>query len=590
MYAQTRARAWCPGIRQLSAAILLAASLAQRSAAFEISAPLLPAVTNTAAVGQTASGKPEPKPSELSLRDFITLVLERNESIHLRLLEFEVNRKRYKGEWGAFEPELVLGYDRVENERQNTAEQRRSSGVLIFKEKNNIYNSGLEALVPTGARIRMGYTLRDLRNNLQDPIVPIPPLGTIVTNALGSLNGQPEYQTFVGLSVTQPILKNAWNSATLATVRLAALASDLAFQEYRRNMMIILSTAEAAYWNLYLSQEQVRFFDESVALAEGLVRDTRARLEAGRASDLDVLQAEAGLALRKSKLAEAQQKQRETVAQLRTPISLPVDAVEVEIRAKDQPNPLADVPPFEQSGQRALELNPDYLSEQKKLAQENVKLAYAKNQRLPQLDLKASYGLNGLGDSPGDSWQQAQSGDFPSFSVGVEVRIPLGGGIKARNDLDAARLKKKQALLQVKEIETQVLNAVKTALLKVENARNTVQNYRDVVRYDEDLLKTQMARLQEGKVEGRKVLEAEADLFEARNGVAEALVQHERARLEMVLVEGALLQARNLEWTQQELQERTGDAFRRAGGSEDRFNELLNELKTRYEPQHSITP
>ena len=589
MYAQTRARAWCPGIRQLSAAILLAASLAQRSAAFEISAPLLPAVTNTAAVGQTAPGKPEPKPSELSLRDFITLVLERNESIHLRLLEFEVNRKRYKGEWGAFEPELVLGYDRVENERQNTAEQRRSSGVLIFKEKNNIYNSGLEALVPTGARIRMGYTLRDLRNNLQDPIVPIPPLGTITTNALG-LNGQPEYQTFVGLSVTQPILKNAWNSATLATVRLAALASDLAFQEYRRNMMIILSTAEAAYWNLYLSQEQVRFFDESVALAEGLVRDTRARLEAGRASDLDVLQAEAGLALRKSKLAEAQQKQRETVAQLRTLISLPVDAVEVEIRAKDQPNPLADVPPFEQSGQRALELNPDYLSEQKKLAQENVKLAYAKNQRLPQLDLKASYGLNGLGDSPGDSWQQAQSGDFPSFSVGVEVRIPLGGGIKARNDLDAARLKKKQALLQVKEIETQVLNAVKTALLKVENARNTVQNYRDVVRYDEDLLKTQMARLQEGKVEGRKVLEAEADLFEARNGVAEALVQHERARLEMVLVEGALLQARNLEWTQQELQERTGDAFRRAGGSEDRFNELLNELKTRYEPQHSITP
>src|SRR5688572_4605858 len=117
----------------------------------------------------------EPRKLELGLSDFIALVLERNDSLHVRLLEFEINRRRQKGEWGAFEPELVLNYDRVENERQNTAEQRRSSGVAIFNEKNNLYSGGLEALVPTGARVRLGYTLRDLRNNLQDPLIPPPP-------------------------------------------------------------------------------------------------------------------------------------------------------------------------------------------------------------------------------------------------------------------------------------------------------------------------------------------------------------------------------------------------------------------------------
>src|SRR6266511_134428 len=93
--------------------------------------------------------------NELGVRDFLRLVLERNESLHARVLEFEIAQQHLKGERGFYEPELVLSYDRVENKRENTAEQRRSSGVAVFEEDNNIYNAGLEALVPTGAKIRL---------------------------------------------------------------------------------------------------------------------------------------------------------------------------------------------------------------------------------------------------------------------------------------------------------------------------------------------------------------------------------------------------------------------------------------------------
>ena len=525
-------------------------------------------------------------PSELGLRDFIRLVLERNETIQMRLLEFAITEKRHAAEQGIFEPELVLGYDRVENDRQNTAEQRRSAGVSVFSEGNNLYNGGIESLVPTGARIRLGYALRDLQNNLQD-LGTTPPLGGIITNLGGT--GR-EYQTFVGVSVTQPLLKSGWNSSTLANIRLAALGSDIAFQDYRRQMMVILSTAEATYWNLFLAQEQTRFFEESVAVAESLVRDNRARVDAGRGSELDVAQAQAGLALRRSKLFESRQKQRETAAQLRTLISAAPGAADLDWRAKDRPEPAADIPTFQEAGQKALALNPDYLTQKKKLAQENVRIAYAKNQRLPQLDLKASYGLNGLDSSPGASWEQAQSGDYPSFSVGAELRIPLAGGIKGRKEREAAELRKKQALLQIKETETQVLNALQTALMKVQSARDNVVNYRDVVRFDEEVLKTQLARLDAGKVESRKVLEAEADLFEAKNAVVDALVQQERSRLEMRLVEGALLESRHVEWTQKELQQKTREAFRRLGGSDERLHRLIGELRDRYSPPAGPTP
>src|SRR5207302_1469383 len=354
-----------------------------------------------------------------TLREFLQLVVERNESVQARELEFQIAQKKFKAERGIFEPELLLSYDRVENRRENTAEQRRSTGISQFEEKNNIYNAGLEALIPTGAKIRLGYSLHDLRNNLQDP-----PFGIIVTNT-----PRREFQTFAGVNLTQPLLKNGWFSATLANIRLAALASDVAFQEYRHQMMLVISTAEAAYWNLFLAQEQVRFFRESALLAETLVRDNEARFQTGKGSELEVLEAKAGLALRKT--------------------------------------------------------------------------------TLPEADLKASYGLNGLGPDPESSWEDVQQRGFPSFSAGVEWHIPLGGGIRAKNELDAAKLRKRQALITLKETETQILNAIDTALRKIRSTHEAIGDYELIVSFNRNLLDSELERLEVGKIGSRRVLEVE---------------------------------------------------------------------------------
>jgi outer membrane protein TolC len=509
----------------------------------------------------------------LSLRSFVQLVLQRNESLRARLLEFEINEKRFRGEQGIFEPELVLGYDRVDNERENTAEQRRSSGVQVFDEQNNIYNAGIEALVPSGAKVRLGYTLRDLRNNLQDPAQ-----GVIVTN---STRG--EWQTFAGISLTQPVLKNAWLNATKASIRVAMLQSDVSFQEYRRQMMLVVSTAEAAYWNLYMAQEQVRFFHESVRVAESLVTDNQTRLDAGRGSELEVLEARAGLALRKSKRAEAEQKYFENVSQLRTLLAMSGEDAAALLEAADQPGIAVTTPPFYQSGQMALEQNPDYLAQMKKLKQEDVRVAYAKNQRLPQLDLKASYGLNGLGPDAGSSFEDVQEGGYPSWSIGAELRIPLIGGIKVKNDLAAAKLRKQQVLVTLKDTETQILNAIQTALRKVSSAQESTTNYRNVVEYSTRLLETERTRLDAGRTTSRRVLEVDAAVFESRNAVVEAQVQYERALLELELVQGSLLQSRNLDLSQKEVRDRTTTLLKQHGISEEQYQRFANELQQRYE-------
>ncbi len=99
-----------------------------------------------------------------------------------------------------------------------------------------------------------------------------------------------------------------------------------------------------------------------------------------------------------------------------------------------------------------------------------------------------------------------------------------------------------------------------------------------------------MARLDVGKVEARKVLEVEADLFEAKNAVVEALIQHERSLLEIGFIEGSLLSTRHLDWPQSEVQEKTKAMIRQVAKSDERFREIMGELKNQYTRPGTKTP
>jgi len=486
---------------------------------------------------------------ELRLEDYINLVLENNESVQAQMLEAEVNRRKSRAEYGAFEPEWVSSVTREINNRQNNTEQAASlGGVSELKERNTIYDSGIESLIPTGAKIRLGSTLSDLNNN-------VPP-----SAFLSSSNGNvffKQYQTFVGVTVTQPLLKNAGGNATLANIRIAAMDSDIAFQEYRRQLMLTISQAEAAYWNLYLAQEQVRFFDESVSVAETILADSQERLKAGQGSELDVLEARSGLALRHTKQNDAIQNSYEALARLQSLYGAAPLREGMTIRAVDAPGITKAMPAYYQRFQLAFDLNPDYLIQLKKVDQAKVRLGLANNQRLPEMNFRGSYGFNGLGSSPSQSFENLTGRDFLSWSAAVDLHLPLLGGIKERNIFNAAKLSLQAALVNLNGVQTQISHALNLAMLKAQNRTESVHNYETVVHFNEDLLKTELARLNVGKVEARKVLEVEADLLDTRQSLADVLVQYERALLEAQLAEGSILQSRKLELTRDELQKKT---------------------------------
>jgi len=485
---------------------------------------------------------------ELKLDDYLHRVAEQNETLQAQMLEVEAARFKARGEWGIMEPVASASVLREGNKRQNDVQQQAAqSGQPVFSERNTIYDTALETLIPTGAKIKFGFTQSDLFNNVN----PVPFFGS--TNNVFTR----QYQSFAGVSFTQPLLKNAGENVTMANIRLAALESDIAFQQYRRQLMLAISQAEAAYWNLYFAQEQLTFFKQSVVLAETVLSDSRERLKAGRASELDVLEAQSGLGLRHSKQNEALQNFYDAAGQVQSLAGMSPLEHGAVVRAVDRPPPEILAPGYAESYQRAYDLNPDYLIQRQKVDQEQVRLGVARNQRLPELDFKGAYGVNGLGATPGDSLDSLQTRNFPSWSMGFELRIPLGGGIKERNDFKAARLTLQEAVANLNAIQTQIANALDAGIRKTRKWQESIQSYQSVIDFNESLLKTQVARLNAGTIEPRKVLEVEADLFDARQSFAEALVQRQRAMLALQLAEGTLLKHSDLDLTREELRRKT---------------------------------
>jgi outer membrane protein TolC len=498
------------------------------------------------ALGETLTNAPATR--DLRLSDVVQQILDRNESVQMKMLEAEISRKTLKAEKGIFEPAVVSTVDHIDSQRPNNVQEQRALLTSELDERNTLYDGGLEFLSPLGSKFKLGISFHDLHNNLQSQ----PSVLSISTNPISH-----EYETFVGLSVVQPLLKNFGVSATTVRIRLAAAASDLAFQDYRRQLMLTVGRAESAYWDLYLTQEQERIAAESVATAEVILLDNQNRLKVGRSSELEVLQAQAGLALRQARHGEARTKRIEGVTQLATLLSEPGILTNASLHAVDKPVIRETPLDYFDNYQQAFKLNPDYLSRKIEVNQETIRLGYARNQRLPQLDLKADYGFNGLGHTPGESWDDIGYYNFPAWSIGLEMRIPVTGGVKERNELEAAKLGQQRAFLGLREVEIQISNALDSALYKTRSYLDNVESYHSVVDFHQQLLASQLDRLKVGRLDTLTVLQTEEKLFEARIAELENTIQYQKAFLEMELVTGSTLHVRNLELTKPQLQART---------------------------------
>jgi outer membrane protein TolC len=464
--------------------------------------------------------------SVLGLQAFLEKVMDRNDDIQIQKLEWQSNEKLVNAARGIYEPSLKASFNREDNHLKNTTREALSQNFASeYSELNNMWNASVEGLVPTGAKYRFGYDMKKLQNSVQ-----------------ASYNVNIEYVNFLGVNLTQPLLKGAGPGVANSNIRVARANADIAFEGYRQSMVENIARAVQLYWQCYGAQEKLRMRTRSMEIADEMLKLNKKRYDAGKVDYTAVLDAESGLRLRQALVAAAEQTELTAKRNLLSMFGVYNSSLNpVAIRATDAPECNRVDTDYEKSLVKAYQSFPKYKSALRTVDREKMREAYAKNQNLPQLDLKGSYGLNGLDNSWGSSWDQALQRNYLSWSVGVELNVPLFGNISSRNEAHSARLKKEQAFKRLDMEKVELANQMEIVSGLVNRVYSQVQNYERIVAVNAELLRTEEMRFRMGKSDIRMLLGREEDNLKVRESLLDSRLAYQYALVNLYALEGTLI-------------------------------------------------
>jgi outer membrane protein len=225
-----------------------------------------------------------------------------------------------------------------------------------------------------------------------------------------------------------------------------------------------------------------------------------------------------------------------------------------------------------------MQTNPDYLGKLAEKDAEIIRAEFMKNQKLPQLDFTASYGLNGLGSDLQRSWDDVEDGQFDAWGLGLEFRMPLGNR-EAKNRYAAALARQKRAEDAVSDVRQQLGNAMDSAVEKVVSTRTALGSYYRAVALNQQVLNSRLVDHKEGKSDARRVLEADDDLNQSKINAVSGLIQHRQAMLEYELATGQVLANRDISISREQVVEKTRELMKQKKIPEQQAEEYFDAVR-----------
>lgn len=457
----------------------------------------------------------------LSLEEGKVMVLQKNLDIAIMQIVSQVEEARIDREKGVFDPEITGSLKREDSETPLSSRSSVAAGGRTSTESETYsFSTGISGKLSPGTEYSLEFKDTRTKNtfNLFDA----------------------EYDSFAGIKMTQPLLKNFGNNVNRFNINIAQKNHDISISELKQRIIETIAEFKNAYWDMFLAIEGLKVKKESLRLAESLLDLNRKRLKAEVISPLEVTQSEAGMAARKEDVIIARKVVRVRENALKRLIS---DDIYEMRNVKILP---LDVPVFVpvnldlETGFRAgLQNRPDYRQARIEIEKKDISIQYAENQKFPNIDLEASYGYNGLGDSFSGSLSGMD--DNPEWTLGVMIKIPLGNR-SANGDLKIAKLEAKQELLNLKKLEQEILVEVDNAIQELDADKKRIEATKISKQLAEESLRAEELKLREGLSTSHNVLDFQEDLAEAISREISAVIDYNKSLVEFSKVKGTILE------------------------------------------------
>jgi outer membrane protein TolC len=479
----------------------------------------------------------------MSLADVLGIALQHNADLHVAQQDAAIANDERELAATVFAP-------RFSSEAQLSRERQAGSATSFAWTDSSIQGSAeLFGRVPTG----LGYSLRfgAAHQRYSNPFASV---------------FSPANMTSLTLSVTQPLLRGAWGAARLP-ITVAERRSAATNVQIRVRLELVVGQIEVAYWTLALAHREHEARRSSLQLAQDQLADSMRLARLGTISDLDIVEARAGVSRRQQDLARTRADlaiaESNLIALMQEPTwnaaIIPADTAEI-----------AAVPSsIDEHLEIARRSRPDLVAAAALVEAEQAALQLARNERLPALDVVASFGVVGMSGtlqrnyatagvadgtlSPpyvvaddieggaGRSLANLATGGEYVVSLGLKLELPISDrGPRARYDRQRHVLER--ARLVERSLSTNVRNELRRSLELLNGDVEQVKVADELVVHGEQLLRGMRKQFALGGVTSFDVLRVADELTRARIDAARARANYRISLARLAVARGTLLQ------------------------------------------------
>ncbi len=456
----------------------------------------------------------------ISIENAVLMALENNRALQVQRFEPGIRRTFIDQERALFDPvlsgEITAGRERFDGPGYVDTRTGTTTGA----------EASISGLLPTGTRLEAEASADRLDREELEKL----------------------YESRLGMTVTQAIMQGRGIAVNMASIRQATLDTRMSEYELVGFTQSLVAEVETTYWEYVLARQQVEIVEQSMALAEQQLEETRQRVRVGGIAETEMAAARAEVALRKEALINANSR----VDSLKTRLIRLVDPKQYgssdreifpESRPEVPPDPLETLSTHIDT---AMHIRPDILQAEIMIKRGDLEIVKTRNGLLPRMDLFVRLGKTGYADSFSGAVKDVD-GDSYDVLGGIRASIPvsrLDAGARHRRAL----LSRQQREMAFENLKDLVCEDVELAYIDVRRSLQQVHATETTRRFQEEKLRAETAKFRVGKSTALLVAQAQRDLLESQVSEVEAITNYLKARIHFYLMEGSLLQRRGIDY------------------------------------------
>ena len=428
-------------------------------------------------------------------------------------------------EAGALDPVLYAANEQISNDNPV------ASPFAGSRFRSRSVSGGLAWRSPIGTSLDL--SLSRVRNETDDPFSILPT----------------ERRAQARLGFVQPLLNGFGPAAARGELRAADRELDAAREALAAATLDLNASVESSYWELYAAERQLTVQRLLRQRAAVFLRDQVLRERAGVVGPGTVATARTFLAEQETALLDARLRAAASSDHLAEVIGSRPESAE-RFGTLDEPPAPAPVEPLAAVLARAFDHNPSLRAGRADSAAARARERRAAWNGWPTVEAFGGYGAAGLAGVGrevtfgsqtfgtvfdrgfGDAWDQVSGHDFPQWSFGIRVRMPLlWQAERGEHELQLGRYERARETLRARQLALE--SAVRAAHREAESGQRELDAAQTLVEAAEE--QTRIARLeyQAGRGTAYDLVNFEADLAAARFRETEVRVRIARATAEL---------------------------------------------------------